>query len=155
MSLSSALNSKLSRQAKRLSGTPACESLTIRMIEPSITGSRMIYTFPQKKRSKIKPDTMGPERGIPHNPEQHAAYVGSWIKALKQDKNEIFRAAHDASRAADFLVSLERDRSIADEALATGPDLPSETSAVPRSSVAEQDLANLQRDCEDLEGKLF
>jgi len=39
------------------------------------------------------------ERGIPHDPEQHAAYVGSWIKTLKQDKNEIFRAAHDASVA--------------------------------------------------------
>jgi hypothetical protein len=42
------------------------------------------------------------ERGIPHYPEQHAAYVSSWINVLKQDKNEIFRAAHDASRAADF-----------------------------------------------------
>ncbi len=59
------------------------------------------------------------ERGIPHNPEQHAAYVGSWVKALKQDKNEIFRAAHDASAATDFLFALERDRSIAEEDLAT------------------------------------
>ena len=54
------------------------------------------------------------ERGIPHNPEQHAAYVSSWINVLKKDKNEIFRAAHDASRAADFLLALVRDRSLLD-----------------------------------------
>jgi antirestriction protein ArdC len=60
------------------------------------------------------------ERGIPHDPEQHAAYVGSWIKTLKQDKNEIFRAAHDASAATDFLISLERDRSIGDEEIGAG-----------------------------------
>ena len=32
--------------------------------------------------------------------------MGSWIKALKEDKNEIFRAAHDASKATDFLLRL-------------------------------------------------
>jgi hypothetical protein len=60
------------------------------------------------------------QRGIPHDPERHGAYVSSWINVLKQDKNEIFRAAHDASRAADFLLALERDRSIASEMLKAG-----------------------------------
>src|ERR1035438_3866071 len=44
---------------------------------------------------------------------------GSWIKALKEDKNEIFRAAHDASAATDFVLSLEREVSRA-EALEAG-----------------------------------
>ena len=43
-------------------------------------------------------------------PSNHAAYVGSWIQALRKDKNEIFRAAHDASDAADFVFSLDRER---------------------------------------------
>lgn len=51
------------------------------------------------------------ETGIPHDPSSHAAYVGSWVDALRKDKNEIFRAAHDASAAADFVLSLDRERS--------------------------------------------
>ena len=46
------------------------------------------------------------------DPEQHATYVSSWINVLKQDKNEILRAARDGSRAADFLLALQRDRSM-------------------------------------------
>jgi antirestriction protein ArdC len=62
----------------------------------------------EELRAELASVFLAAERGIPHNPEQHAAYVGSWIKALKEDKNEYFRAAHDASQAADFLLSLER-----------------------------------------------
>jgi antirestriction protein ArdC len=78
----------------------------------------------EELRAELASVFLAAERGIPHNPEQHAAYVGSWIKALRDDKNEIFRAAHDSSAATDFLLALERDRSIANESLAAGPKLP-------------------------------
>lgn len=35
--------------------------------------------------------------------EDHAAYIGSWLKVLKGDKRAIFTAASHAQRAADFL----------------------------------------------------
>ncbi|ODU50890.1 MAG: hypothetical protein ABS92_01705 [Thiobacillus sp. SCN 63-374] len=35
--------------------------------------------------------------------DNHAAYIASWLGVLKQDKNEIFRAAADAQRACDFI----------------------------------------------------
>ena len=35
--------------------------------------------------------------------EDHAAYIASWLKVLKQDKRAIFTAAAHAQRAADFL----------------------------------------------------
>lgn len=57
------------------------------------------------------------ERGIPHSPDSHAAYLGSWLQALRNDKNEIFRAARDAHKAADLLIALEFHKSI-DQALA-------------------------------------
>jgi antirestriction protein ArdC len=57
------------------------------------------------------------ERGIPHNPDSHAAYLGSWLQALREDKHEIFRAARDAHRATHLLIALEFHRSI-DEVLA-------------------------------------
>ena len=61
----------------------------------------------EELRAELASVFLAAERGIPHTPEQHAAYVESWVKALKQDKNEIFRAAHEASAAADFLLTLE------------------------------------------------
>ena len=38
--------------------------------------------------------------------EDHAAYLQSWIKALKNDKKFIFAAASQASRAVDYLKNL-------------------------------------------------
>jgi antirestriction protein ArdC len=36
--------------------------------------------------------------------ESHtAAYLASWLQVLKEDKNEIFRAAAEAQRIADYL----------------------------------------------------
>jgi antirestriction protein ArdC len=73
----------------------------------------------EELRAELASVFLAAERGIPHDPEQHAAYLGAWIKTLKEDKHEIFRAAHGASRAADFLLALERDRSIAKGVLPT------------------------------------
>jgi len=58
------------------------------------------------------------ERGVPHYPDGHAAYLGSWLEALRQDKHEIFRAARDAHTAADLLLALELEPSI-EKALAS------------------------------------
>ncbi len=100
----------------------------------------------EELRAELASVFLAAERGIPHDPEQHAAYVGSWIKTLRQDKNEIFRAAHDASAATDYLLTLERDRSIADESLAAGPT-PDSPSSGPAS--LEEQTQKLERDRED------
>jgi len=39
--------------------------------------------------------------------EDHSAYIGSWLKVLKQDKRAIFSAAAHAQRAVDFLHTLQ------------------------------------------------
>ena len=39
--------------------------------------------------------------------EDHAAYIGSWIKVLKEDKRAIFSAAAHAQRAVTFLHDLQ------------------------------------------------
>jgi antirestriction protein ArdC len=43
--------------------------------------------------------------------EDHASYIASWIKVLKNDKRAIFTAASHAQRAADFLHSLQTSAS--------------------------------------------
>jgi antirestriction protein ArdC len=43
--------------------------------------------------------------------DDHAAYIASWIKVLKDDKRAIFTAASHAQRAADFLHGLQKSAS--------------------------------------------
>ena len=105
----------------------------------------------EELRAELASVFLAAQRGIPHNPEQHAAYVGSWVAALKRDKNEIFRAAHDASAATDFLLTLERDRSIGDEELGAGPVIDSTASGSSPGSVMEQETEEVRRDRERLE----
>jgi antirestriction protein ArdC len=40
--------------------------------------------------------------------DDHASYIASWIKVLKNDKRAIFSAASHAQRAADFLHGLQK-----------------------------------------------
>ncbi len=43
----------------------------------------------------------------PEPREDHAAYIASWLKVLKDDKRAIFTAAAHAQRAADYLTCLQ------------------------------------------------
>lgn len=47
--------------------------------------------------------------GIPHDPSQHAAYIESWIKVLRKDHNEIFRAAKDAEQITEFVLQFQQE----------------------------------------------
>lgn len=38
---------------------------------------------------------------------RHADYLGSWLEVLREDDRAIFRAAGQASKAADFLLAFE------------------------------------------------
>ena len=53
---------------------------------------------------------LGEQLGIGHDPGQHVAYVGSWIRALENDPREVFRAAGDAEKITTLVRSFERDR---------------------------------------------
>src|SRR5579883_2578640 len=78
----------------------------------------------EELRAELASIFLAAERGIPHDPANHAAYVGSWIKALQDDKNEIFRAAKDAHRATDFLLALEMEKSVEEALASVGVEVP-------------------------------
>jgi antirestriction protein ArdC len=66
---------------------------------------------PDYAREEIRADMASAmicaETGIPFNPEQTAGYVKNWISVLKDDKNEFFKAAADASKICDHLLGRE------------------------------------------------
>ena len=107
----------------------------------------------EELRAELASVFLAAQRGIPHDPEQHAAYVNSWIGALKRDKNEIFRAAHDASKATDFILALERDKSIGEEDLASGPVLTSRASGSSPAAMLEQETEEIHHDRERVDEK--
>jgi antirestriction protein ArdC len=102
----------------------------------------------EELRAELASVFLAAERGIPHEPSQHAAYVGLWVKALREDKHEIFRAAHEASAAVDFLFALERDRSRADESL--GARAASEPAPGTVVAALEHEIEDLNKDRERL-----
>ncbi len=107
----------------------------------------------EELRAELASVFLAAQRGIPHDPEQHAAYVNSWMGALKRDKNEIFRAAHDASNATDFILALERDKSLGEEDLANEPVLDAGSSGTSAATVLEQETEGLHHDRQRIEEK--
>ena len=75
----------------------------------------------EELQAEIASVFLAAERGIPHDPEHHAAYVANWIKALRDDKNAVFRAASDAAKATDYLLALERGQDVTQEQGETRP----------------------------------
>ncbi len=64
----------------------------------------------EELRAEIASLMVGDKLGLGHDPGKHAAYVGSWIKALQKDPREVFRAAADAEKIAGYIFALERER---------------------------------------------
>jgi len=62
----------------------------------------------EELRAEIASMILGDELGLGHDSSQHAAYVSSWIKALKDDPLEIFRAAADAEKIQAYVLGLEQ-----------------------------------------------
>ena len=62
----------------------------------------------EELRAEISSMILGDELGIGHDPEQHAAYVGSWIKALEDDPLEIFRASAEAEKIQEYVLAFEQ-----------------------------------------------
>jgi len=73
----------------------------------------------EELRAEIASMILGDELGIGHDPGQHVAYVGSWIKALQEQPLEIFRAAADAEKIQEYVLALERKQEQAIEVVDT------------------------------------
>ena len=63
----------------------------------------------EELRAELASAFIASELGIPTDIPQHASYIADWIKPLKEDKREIFRAAADAQKIADMLMGFHPD----------------------------------------------
>ncbi|EEH6870588.1 DUF1738 domain-containing protein [Salmonella enterica] len=97
----------------------------------------------EELRAEIASLMLGERLDIGHDPGQHAAYVGSWIKALKEDPKEIFRAAADAERIAGYVMGFEQEQAqlVERQPAQQANDL---TAGQEREPVASQELPQAQ-----------
>jgi antirestriction protein ArdC len=63
----------------------------------------------EELRAELASVFLGKVVDLPCDIPNHANYIGSWIAKLKEDKREIFRAASDAQRIADYLLAFHPD----------------------------------------------
>ena len=101
----------------------------------------------EELRSEICSALVCADLGIATPIDNHAAYIGSWVKKLREDKFEIFRAAKDARKMVDFLTGRqvqpaktypsEQHESVAVPALAVS----SEHQAAPAAAMVNATLA--------------
>lgn len=64
----------------------------------------------EELRAEISSMITGDRIGLGHDPSRHASYVGSWVRALRDDPREIYRASRDAQEMSDFVLGRDRDR---------------------------------------------
>lgn len=64
----------------------------------------------EELRAEISSLMVGQTLDLGHDPEQHAAYVQTWIKVLQDDPKEIVRACNDASKIHDYVMEYDRTR---------------------------------------------
>lgn len=62
----------------------------------------------EELRAEIASYMLARDLGISFDPSSHASYVESWLKSLRQDKNEIFHAAKDAETIKTWVMEPER-----------------------------------------------
>lgn len=96
----------------------------------------------EELRAELSSYLMAAEYGIPHNVERHASYVESWIGALSNDKNEIFKASREADSMIDYITAPLRNKEISQEQTAPPPPEPIEPPApVPPPSTRPEAVA--------------
>jgi antirestriction protein ArdC len=63
----------------------------------------------EELRAELTSVAVGSMIGLPCDIPNHASYLQSWIAVLKQDRREIFHAAAEAQRIADYILGFHPD----------------------------------------------
>jgi len=63
-----------------------------------------------------------------------AAYIGSWLENLRADRKEIFRAAAEAQRIADYLLAFHPDYAARHQPITSASEEPPATASDTRAN---------------------
>jgi putative DNA primase/helicase len=94
----------------------------------------------EELRAEIASLMLGDQLGIGHDPGQHVAYIGSWIKVLEDDPLEVFRAAAAAEKIQAYVLGMAEQRVVEQEqarvqAVSRGQDVDKD---LPASTITRQ-----------------
>lgn len=64
----------------------------------------------EELRAELSSFFMASRIGIPHDSSQHASYIQSWIQILRNDHNELFRAAKDAEKITEYVLQFQQEK---------------------------------------------
>lgn len=73
----------------------------------------------EELRAEIASLILGSEVGLGYDPGQHAGYVDSWVKILRETPQEILYAAAAAEKISEYILGLEQKREISQTREAT------------------------------------
>jgi antirestriction protein ArdC len=91
----------------------------------------------EELRAELASAFIGATLGLPTDIPQHASYIASWIEKLRDDKREIFRAAADAQKIADFALAFHPDYGAT---MKTEPEPMPEAASFPRPAANQLEL---------------
>jgi antirestriction protein ArdC len=75
-----------------------------------LTGRFGSASYAQEElRAELSSVFLGQVLDLPFDISHHADYLAAWVAKLKEDKREIFRAASEAQRIADYLLGFHPD----------------------------------------------
>lgn len=66
----------------------------------------------EELRAEITSMMLSRELGLPHDTNQHAAYVKHWVQVLKDDPMEIIHASKDAQNIMEYVRSFDRTQDV-------------------------------------------
>ncbi len=73
----------------------------------------------EELRAEMASYMLSEKTGIPHHPDNQATYVAGWLSILKEDKNELYCAARDAEKIANYVIEQQKLIEIAPQEVAT------------------------------------
>ena len=74
-------------------------------LDRNLTGDKNTESYAKEElRAELASAFLSMELGLPAHNENTAAYLQYWVKSLKDDKMEIFKASNDARKIADFVM---------------------------------------------------
>ena len=94
----------------------------------------------EELRAELASVFVGSTLGLPTDIPNHASYLASWIKSLKNDKREIFKAASDAQKIADMQLGFHPDYALS---LDPEDELRPLDEVIPASSLSRPAALNL------------